>query len=55
MKIKRLTIDLAEDTHQEFKIAVATLGTTMKDVLTKKIKEVIKEAEEKRSKKSGTL
>lgn len=47
MKSKRLTIDLEEELHQKFKIAAVTLGTTMKDILTEKIKEVIKEAEEK--------
>ena len=51
MTIKRLTIELTEEMHQDFKVSVASLGTTMKDVLTERIKEVIKEAEEKRERK----
>ena len=51
MTIKRLTIELTEEMHQDFKVAVASLGTTMKDVLTERIKEVIKEAEEKQKEK----
>lgn len=50
MAIKRLTIELTEEMHQKFKVAVASKGTTMKEVLTERIEEIIKEEEEKQRK-----
>lgn len=51
MKTKRLTLDLPEEIHQEFKMAAVFKNTTMKDILMVRMKEVIKEYKEEQEEK----
>ena len=50
MKEKRLTIDIPEELHTEFRTIAFFTKITMKDMMIEKIKEVVKEY-----KKSNTI
>jgi len=53
MQEKRITIIVPEDMHHKFKGAANDRKTTMTDILIERIKEVLREEENKKQEQSG--